>query len=288
MADLLQELNERAKAISASWASYSVLGSFLLYLCGYLALRFHLTMIGIGTDLAVLDERYLFTGARFLVYLTAAVPSIVLIALPLWAAGWSVSRLASSTARARASAWITQPSRLAIVGIVSSVLMIQFVMRQCFIFSNLLLARDLPLHPAWLVALLQDDQLMPLYFSGLVASCALTIGILVVLRSRTAEAPAFSRGLLMLLAAVQILLLPVNFGVLIVDKTLPRVSAIEEKPLSNGQTAWLVWEGKDRITFLVRDDAQNRRTLLTVGRPEVKRIEIVGFDRIVPTLFPAR
>jgi hypothetical protein len=288
LADLLQELNDRAKAISASWASYSVLGSFLLYLCGYLALRFHLTMIGIGTDLAVLDERYLFTGARFLVYLTAAAPSIVLVALPLWAVGWSLSRLASSTARTRASAWITQPSRLAIIGIVSSVLMIQLVMRQCFIFSDLLLARDLPLHPAWLVALLRNDELMPIYFSGLVASCALTLGILVVLRSRAAETPAFSRGLLMFLAGVQILLLPVNYGVLIVDKTLPRVSGIGEKPLSNGQAAWLVWEGKDQVTFLVRDDAQNQRALLTVGRPEVKRIEIVGFDRIVPTLFPAR
>jgi hypothetical protein len=288
VADLLQELSERAKAVSASWTSYSVLGSFLLYLSGYLALRFHLTMIGIATDLAVLDERYLFTGARFLVYLTASVPSIVIIALPLWAVGWGLSRLATSTARGRASAWMTQPSRLAIFGIVSSVLVIQLVMRQCFVFSNLLLARELPRDPGWLVALLQDDQLMPIYFGGLVASCALTLGILVALRGSAAEVPAFSRGLLMFLAAVQILLLPVNYGVLIVDKTLPRVSAIGDKPLSNGQTAWLVWEGKDRVTFLVRDEAQSRRVLLTVEGSQVKRMEVVGFDRIVPTLFAAR
>jgi hypothetical protein len=183
---------------------------------------------------------------------------------------------------------MTQPSRLAIFGIVSSVLVIQLVMRQCFVFSNLLLARELPRDPGWLVALLQDDQLMPIYFGGLVASCALTLGILVALRGSAAEVPAFSRGLLMFLAAVQILLLPVNYGVLIVDKTLPRVSAIGDKPLSNGQTAWLVWEGKDRVTFLVRDEAQSRRVLLTVEGSQVKRMEVVGFDRIVPTLFAAR
>jgi hypothetical protein len=288
VADLLQELSARAKSLSASWTSYSVLGSFLLYLCGYLALRFHLTMIGIATDLAVLDERYLFTGARFLVYLTASVPSIVIVALPLWALGWGVSRLFSSTVRSRARAWISQPSRMAIFGIVFSVLVIQLVMRQCFVFSNLLLAKDLPSDPGWLVALLLDDQLMPIYFGVLVASCALTLGILAVVKHKVTEVSAFSRGLLLLLAAVQILLLPINYGVLIVDKSLPRVSAIGDKPLANGQTAWLVWESKEHITFLIRDEALNRRFLLTVDGSEVKRMEIVGFDRIVPTLFAAR
>ena len=80
MADLLQELNERIKALAGDWTKYTVVGSFLLYVVGYLTLRFHLTAIGIGTDLAVLDERYLFTGARFFVYLVSAVPNIVLVA----------------------------------------------------------------------------------------------------------------------------------------------------------------------------------------------------------------
>ena len=65
MEGVLQELNERIKALSGDWSKYTVVGSFLLYVVGYLALRFHLTAIGVGTDLAVLDERYLFTGANF-------------------------------------------------------------------------------------------------------------------------------------------------------------------------------------------------------------------------------
>ena len=286
MADLLDELAEKARKLSNSWASYSVMGSFVLYLCGYLALRFHLTMVGVATDLAVVDERYLFTGARFLVYLTASVPSVLIVVLPLFAIGWGATRLLSPAVRVRASEWITQPSRLAIFSIVFSVLIIQLVMRQCFLLSNLLLARELPRDPAWLIALLRDDELMPLYFSGLVASCLLTLGILMVLRS--ARVPAFGLGITAFLAGVQILLLPVNYGVLIVDQTLARVSAIGDEPLANGQTAWLVWEGKDHVTFLLRDATQDRRTLLTVEGSEVKRMEVVGFDRIVPALFAAQ
>ncbi|HEX4947971.1 MAG TPA: hypothetical protein VFZ34_14965, partial [Blastocatellia bacterium] len=61
-------LTAQLKEFAGSWAKYSALGSFALYVVGYLALRFHLTVLGVGTDLAVLDERYVFTGARFLIY----------------------------------------------------------------------------------------------------------------------------------------------------------------------------------------------------------------------------
>ena len=84
MSDLLQDLGASVSALGGNWTKYSVVGSFVLYLFGYLAVRFHLTAIGIGTDLAVLDERYLFAGARFFVYLVSSVPSILLILLPIF------------------------------------------------------------------------------------------------------------------------------------------------------------------------------------------------------------
>ena len=182
-----------------------------------------------------------------------------------------------------ATAWL-QPRRLTIAGIVVAVLVIQLVMRQCFAFSNLLLARELPPGPAWLVKLLLDDSLMPIYFSALVAACAISIGILVAVRHAGPGGP--SRRLwvvLAFLAAVEVLLLPINYGVLIVDKALPRVTAVGERPMTGGDEAWLVWEGKDGATYLIRD--RNRmRSLLTL-RGEIKQTEIVGFDRILPTLF---
>ena len=182
------------------------------------------------------------------------------------------------------------PARLTAFGIVFAVVMIQFVMRQCFLFSDLLLAPELPRDPAWLVTLLLDGRFMPLFFSAMVAACAVPIAILAALRNIPAEgAAAFARGLLGFLAAVQVLLLPINYGMLIVDKTMPRVAALsEKKPLADGDEAWLVWEGKDGLTFLVRSEGRHRRSLLTLSRTEVKETEILGFDRILPTIFGDR
>ncbi len=285
MADLFQELNDRVKALGGNWTAYSVVGSFLLYLTGYLALRFHLTTLGISTDLSVLDERYLFTGARFLVYVAAALPSIVLVSLPFAALAWAVSRFMAQGTRNRVLAGLLQPMRLALAGILLAVISIQMVMRQCFDISDLLLARALPQYPAWLVGLLLDDQLMPLYFCALVAFCAVSAAILMLLRRAAPAGGTFLCRVLILLTAVQFLLLPVNYGVLVVDMTLPRVATLGGTTLAEGDEAWPVWEGKAGVTFLVRHPAGDHRALLTLQQQDVKRMEITGFDKIVPTLF---
>src|SRR5262245_31078781 len=219
MAGLLEQLDERVKALASDWTKYSVIGGVLLYVVGYLALRFHLTAIGIGTDLAVLDERYLFTGARFLVYLVATVPIIVLIGLPLAALVWILHRYLPETVRSSICSRVLTPSRLLLLGIVFSVAVIQFVMRQCFLLNNLLLAPTLPNEPAWLIGMMVEEVHMPLYFSGLVAACIVPIAIVWSVRASAGQTIglAFARALLAFLAAVQVLFLPVNYGVLILD-----------------------------------------------------------------------
>jgi len=285
----LNQLDERVKTPAGDWTKYSVIASFVLYLVGYLALRFHLTAIGIGTDLAVLDERYLFTGARFFVYLVATVPALVLVALPFAALAWILHRFAPARLRAAVCTQILRPSRLLLLGIIFAVTMIQFVMRQCFLLSDLLLARTLPHEPAWLVSILFNETVAPLYFSVLVAACIVTLAVLWFTRESFAQNPnpgfAFCYGLLAFLAGVQILLLPINYGVLIVDKSLPRVAALGVRPLADGDEAWLVWEGKDSVTFLTRNAQHTERVLISLPKGEVKEIKITGFDRIVPKLF---
>jgi len=285
----LDQLDERVKTLAGDWTKYTVIASFVLYLVGYLALRFHLTAIGIGTDLAVLDERYLFTGARFFVYLVATVPALVLVALPFAALAWLLHRFAPMRLRAAVCTQILRPSRLLLLGIVFAVAMIQFVMRQCFVLNDLLLARTLPSEPAWLISILFNEMLAPLYFSVLVAACIVTLTILWFTRELFSQNPnpgfAFCSGLLAFLAGVQILLLPINYGVLIVDKSLPRVAALGARPLADGDEAWLVWEGKDSVTFLTRNAQRTERVLISLPKSEVKEIRITGFDRIVPTLF---
>src|SRR2546425_5893728 len=231
MADLAQSFADRVKAIGGSWTAYTAVGSFVLYVLGYLALRFHLTVLGIGTDLSVLDERYLFAGAKFLVYLVSTVPIVVLLGLVLAAVLYGCSWLLTGTsaatllqrAWARLQAWCLHPVRLTLTGIVLAVLMLQLVMRQCFFFSNLLLAPRPP-QPAWLGAFLlaPNDGPRSLYFAALVAGTALTAVLFWLARGSDPQpAPgSFLRWLLGFLVAVQGLMLPVNYGILIADKTI--------------------------------------------------------------------
>src|SRR5882724_7534379 len=147
VSDLLQDLGAGVSTLGGNWTKYSVVGSFVLYVFGYLAVRFHLTAIGIGTDLGVLDEHYLFTGARFLVYLVSAVPILLLVLMPVVAVLWGLARLGPSFALAVRSLPGRRPAAVAWFGVAVAVVMIQFVMRQCFLLNNLLLARNLPADP---------------------------------------------------------------------------------------------------------------------------------------------
>lgn len=63
---MAQEKNRLS--LEAGWALLAGLGTFLLYLLGYLVLRPRLAVLGVDTGLSVLDQRYLFAGAQFLAY----------------------------------------------------------------------------------------------------------------------------------------------------------------------------------------------------------------------------
>lgn len=291
MTGFLDTLQEKVKALGSSWTSYTVVGSFVLYVFGYLAIRFHLTALGVGTDLSVLDERYVFTGARFLVYLISSLLNVILVALILAGLGYLAYRLLPARARTRLHDWwqrfLTNFERLALVGIIVSVLMIQLAMKECFYFNNLLVAKNLSDRSAWLAELLFNEGRMSLYFSGLVAGTAFLVAVLLAVRRAPATTGRlrFLNGLLTSLVLVQFLFLPVNFGVLIVDKTLPRVSSLGVTPLAAGQEAWLAWEGKEGVTYLVRNKDSTGRSLVTLPRSEVKKTEIIGYDRIFQLLF---
>jgi len=290
MATTIEDLGKTVEKLASGWTSYTAFGGFILYLVGYLTLRFHLSAMGIGTDLAVLDERYLFTGARFVIYLVTSLPVVVLLALIMAAVLYPPYRLLPENLRDKVLNPFRQlrdrPTRLTIIGIVLAVLMIQMVMRQCFFFSNLLLAKHLPDQAPWLAQLLLGESLMPLYFSALLVGTMIPAAILLAASESSEPSRCFKqlKNLLALLVTIQILLLPVNYGVLIVDKSLPQVAAVGNDLLAPGDNAWLVWEGKEGITYLLRK-ANGARSLLTLRQADVKNIEITANDPIVSLLF---
>jgi len=288
MSNPLDALPKSLKELAGGWAGYAALGSFVLYLCGYLSLRFHLMALGVTSDLAVLDERYLFAGARFLVYLAAAIPNLVLVLLPVVLLALLLAMLARRRL-ARLRAWWLAPHRLAWLGVLWTLGWIQLVMRQCWALSNLLFIKALPedMLP-WVRQVLLDEGSQPFYFMALIGACAVSALLLRLLWAVEAPSPALGlgRGLLSLLVAIQLLMLPVNYGMLVLDQSLPRVAAAGPRALLAGESAWLVWEGKEAVSFLVLA-ADGRRSLLSVERKQVPTIEVIGVDAIVPRLLVA-
>jgi hypothetical protein len=271
-----------ANKASEEYAAVSVFGAFLLYLSGYLSVRFHLTMLGVGTDLDVLDERYLFAGARFVTFTSAVVPVLVLLmlvaAIPLYALS-AVRPIASWWPRVlRVLRTRVTPKRAALLGCVIATLSIQIVMRQCFGISDLLVGER---HEAGWIADLQaaGPIARDLFFTAIVAATLATAAILrwtMKLQKEVTSAGALL-PLLQLLLLIQVLLLPINYGTLIMDGELARVTAPPAVSASPGDPVWLVWETDKGKTYFVRG-RPNR--LVTVPRAEVKREEIIGYDAI--------
>jgi len=267
------------------WSVVTGIWTFVLYGIGYVALRFQLTALGVGTDLVVLDERYLFEGAKFLLLVITAIPLGVLLGLPIAAVAWVVVR-AVPVVREAAARWWSVPARPLITGIVFAVLLIQIVMRQCLAFNDLLLAADLPRRPTWFRAILLagDDTLMNLFFVVLLVGVTVTAVCVLALGAWETARP-FDRVLgvlLVVLLGIELLLLPVNYGYLSTRRAMPRI--VVGTPVETGRQAWLVWEGKDGVTYLALDPKGGRR-LVTVPKGEFKTMEMVAYDPVLRTLY---
>jgi hypothetical protein len=291
MADMWEKIGDKIGGLAAKWTGYAALGSFCLYLLGYLALRFQLSVYGVVTSVDAFDEKYLFAGCRFLVYLVSTVPSILILLLVLVAIVYGPLKLIPASQRDRVQAsialWSAGPIRMPVAGIVFSVLFIQLVQRKCFAFvDNLLLTKELP--DIWIArVLLSGEGRLALYFSGLVAGTFITGAVLFYsLKRKEVETP-LSRGLVWLLAflfAVEVLFLPVNYGILISTQSLPRVAEISgDTSPTGGSVYWLLWDSKDAITYLVRNST-DQRMLVTVPAKDA-RIRILAYDDILCVLF---
>lgn len=290
MPELWKDFTEKLGNLAGKWSGYAAFGTFLLYLLGYLTFRFQLSTYGVATNLDIFDEKYLFAGCRFVVYLVSAVPNILIIVLVLVAVGYLPYALVPMSLRDRVkwwvSSWCAAPLHVPLLGVVLTVAFIQFVLRKCFALGNLLLRKQLP--DEWTSSLLlTSDGKLSLYFTGLVAGTLLTgVTVVYVMRRGTAtsDASRFWVGVLVFLLGVEFLLLPVNYGVLISTQQLPRVAELSaNEKIAEGQRGWLVWDSKDTVTYFVRD-GKDQRMIVTLQRKDAK-VRIVAYDDIFCVLF---
>jgi hypothetical protein len=266
------------------FSTYSAVATAAVYIFGYLALRFHLTALGVVTELGVLDERYLFAGAHFLVYLAAELPVLATLGLPIGALGWIVWRRMPAR-HSQVRAWFRNTSLLLWTSVVLAVVAIQLWMSAC------LPLHDLPLagrpEPRWLFELLTNPAPTGrnLFFLGLLI-CAAVVCVPVILASRLPRpTPGLKAlfGTAVLLAAIAVLLLPVNFGVVVMPYSMERVTALGKAPTPAGQRAWLLWEGNEWMTYFVQ--AEDRRKLVSVPAKEIDRIEVSGSDSLFDVIY---
>jgi len=122
MENIGKTIADQFKGYAASWAAYSTFGSFVLYLLGYLVTRFELTMLGVARNLDVLEERYFFAGAKFVVYLLATVPSLLLLLLVPAAIVWLLGRLLPAQLQSRLQT--IRPSTFYLIGIIFPLLLV--------------------------------------------------------------------------------------------------------------------------------------------------------------------
>jgi hypothetical protein len=265
--------------------------SLAIYVLGYLVLRFHLTALGVGTDvgLHLMDERYFFAGAKFLVYVVAAIPNVLVLALPFAALGYLLYRLLPGRARTRLAEWADglSPKALGWAGVALAVLVIQLLMRKVFYFNNLLVTPNLEGAPTWLVRTACRSDRLPLYFSSLIAACVLSAALLYFSRKRASTGHSVPAGVWLLgfLLAIEVGFLPLTYGYLVFDKEIARVSTLDgQAPLLPGQQAWLVWETEHSATYLVQE-VDGARDLVTIKGDDIKRKVITGYDFLLQRFF---
>jgi hypothetical protein len=290
VANPLSTLAEKLGDVLGKWTSVAAVGTFLLYLFGYLALRFQLSTYGVVTNLDVFDQRYLLAGDRFLVYIVSTAPHVLVFAFLTAGIVYLPFRLLPSPRRARLGAWLTALTQRAVCvplfGSLAALALIETVMRKCLIFGHLLFAERLPRY-GWLDnLLLGDDGAKTLFFSALVAGVLLT-GLIwhrsIQVMDAARPLSRMLTAILTFLWAVEILLLPVNYGVLIASPQLPRVenSSLPARP--SGERVWLAWDAKEaRVYFAYGEDG--RRTMISVPGSD-SSIEVLAFDPIFCIVF---
>jgi hypothetical protein len=294
MAEIWRDAVDKLGTLAGKWTGYAAFATFLLYLFGYLTLRFQLMAYGVVTDLDAFDEKYWFAGCSFVVNFLLAVLYVLFalgfLGLIVFLFSRPIPRRYRGYVGARVRSVLNHSLGLLIVGCVAALLLIQGALRQCLLLHNLLLADQLP--DTWISRILQaGESSQEWYFVGIVAGLVLTVAMLgagVRRRSPTAVVSGAQRlcaGLLAILIASEFLLLPINFGMLINSRQLPRVEQISTtETLPDGTVAWLLWETKDALTYFLLGRGRHR-SLVTLPHKDY-RIVIVGNDAIFKVIFP--
>jgi hypothetical protein len=260
-------------------AALSIAGA-AMYLCGYLVLRVRMNVLGIPADVSGLDERYLFAGANFIVYVVLALNRLLAIALVLVAAAAIPLALAwwlalDRSRRDRLVTWsVRMWPRLGLVAALGAIAM-SFTMigmaEPWWSDHDLLFAPQLSERAAMIAG--TDESTSWLFMEYLAAAVAAGAGTLIAASAGVRRPVLFAAFAAL---ALQLLSLPMLYGALNADTFQPKVQ------LADGSTGWIVWEGPASLTLFVD---VGKPTLIRRLKPDSQSpLTIVGFERILHRL----
>lgn len=243
---MLEPLLELAKA----WGAVSALATALVYLAGYLVLRSHMAAWGIEVERSVLDLRYLFSGASFLMFAFLNIAWWAAMLLLLAAATATVPALRSWFAAFEIGQW------MAIAGAIVS-LYAFFVLysapvmslRSLFLKEEVDRVRFFGANPARrLYARVLGGRSATLHARILHVGAALPLVVWALYTPSGSDVVSMLvQASLLIAAGGQILLLPVHYGILYYEAERPVLAL---KPENGGGRALLLFRGEKRLALL--------------------------------------
>jgi len=292
---------ENLNWLDKKWAPLITMGSVVLYFFGYLTLRFHLCSMNVTSDYQFIDERYLFAGVNFFLYLFLSIPIVVLLIFILICIVYIfcasnkillkiIAKLLPKNAQFYIQAkwensvsYLFGPLPLLCTIILLTFLFIQIVMRKVLLIKNISFLNSLPddgLSGNLIHLMMNSQNSSNNYFMGLIIVTGLTMTSWFYFKQIqfTQIKLKILHIFLGILILIQIILLPVSYGILINEKELPRISKNNFLPLKTTENAWLIWEGNKYMNFLVKDSQTNQTKVLTVPRDTIKQLSVEGTD----------
>lgn len=265
--------------VGGLWGSVAALATVLIYAIGYLSQRFHYTALGAAPELTIFDERYLFSGARFLVFIVVETVPLVALAALVSAAVIAVRRSGGGEGRERTSG-PQPPTRkaLALEALFLSVLVVLTMVFSLKVVevTGLLFRSAAPgepvAHRLTCMALDPGDPYRLVHFKLLILLLAAALAL--AWRAETRQHPFALRGGVWFLVVVQLMLLPIHHGTLYADKRLSELAGLPD--LAAAGKVWLVDRGSSLATVLVTvgSGAENRR-LYTVATSDLNDVAVV-------------
>jgi hypothetical protein len=267
MAGLASDLVENSKNVGIVLTSASAVS----YAGGYLALRSRAHALGTDPGFTLLDQAYVFAGFRFalitLVALLVISPLLILVKV-----------VAETTAR------VIKPPGLKILAALAAVALAILTLVS---FRTLLVEGVLLADPA-----AHEDAVQRVLISGVLGRGTVGVFVILAATSTAAVTVLWASGryahtgagdpltmVLVVIAALQLVLLPMQYGIFFAEKTARVLDRPPEGVVGVVPPVWLLDRGADRASLVARLP-RGALSLMTVKAEKLDGIAVTGTTTI--------